>query len=42
MTHQKIYTFCYCVVDGEVSLTSSEIVEQIEVIQKVVYQKYLS
>lgn len=36
MTDQKIYTFWYCVVNDEVPLTSSQIAEQIEAIQKVV------
>ena len=36
MSHQKIYSFWLCVVNDEVLSTSSEIVEQIEVIQEVV------
>ena len=36
MTYQKIYTSWYYVVSDEVPSTSSQIVEQIEVIQEVV------
>ena len=36
MSHHKIYTFWYCVVNEEVPSTSSQIVEQIEFIQEVV------
>ena len=36
MSHQKIYTFWYYAVDDEVPSTSSQIVEQIEVIEEVV------
>ena len=36
MSHHKIYTFWCCVVNEEVQPTSSQIVEQIEVIQEVV------
>ena len=36
MSHKKIYTFLYCVVNDEVPSTSSQIVEQLEVIQEVV------
>ena len=36
MSHHKIYIFWYCVVNEEVASTSSQIVEQIEVIQEVV------
>ena len=35
MSHQKIYTFLYSVVNDEVPSTSSRIVEQIEDIQEV-------
>ena len=34
-----MYTFYYYVVNGEVPSTSSQIVEQIEVIQEVVLQR---
>ena len=34
--YQKIYTFWFCVVNDEVPSTSSQIFEQIEVIQGVV------
>ena len=36
ISHQKIYTFWYCDVNDEAPLTSSQIFEQIEVIQGVV------
>ena len=36
ISHQKVYTFWQCVVNNEVPSTSSQIVEQIEVIQGVV------
>ena len=36
MSYQKIYTFWYYVVNGEVPSASSQIIEQIEVIQEVV------
>ena len=36
MFHQKKYTFWYCIVNDEVPSTSSQIFEQIEVIQEVV------
>ena len=36
VSHQKVYTFWHCVVNNEVPSTSSQIVEQIEVIQGVV------
>ena len=36
ISHQKVYTFWHCVVNNEVPSTSSQIVEQIEVIQGVV------
>ena len=36
MSHYKKCTFWYCVVNEEVPLTSSQIVEQIEVIQEVI------
>ena len=36
ISHQKVYTFWHCVVNDEVPSTSSQIVEQIEVIQGVV------
>ena len=36
MSHQKRYTFWYCVVNDEVPSTSSQIVEQIVIIQEVV------
>ena len=36
ISHQKVYTFCHCAVNDEVPSTSSQIVEQIEVIQGVV------
>ena len=36
MSYQKIYLFWYYVVNDEVSSTSSQIIEQIEVIQEVV------
>ena len=36
ISHQKIYTFWYCDVSDEAPLTSSQIFEQIEVIQGVV------
>lgn len=37
MSHYKIYTFLYCVVNVKVPLTSShQIIKQAEVIQKVV------
>ena len=35
MSHQKIYTFWYYPVNDEVPATSSQIVEQIEVIQEI-------
>ena len=37
MTDQKTYIFWYCVVNDEVPLTSPQIAEQIEAIQKVVW-----
>ena len=36
MSHQKICTFSYCVFNDEVPSTSSQIVEQFEVIQEIV------
>ena len=36
VSHKKVYTFWHCVVDDEVPSTSSQFVEQIEVIQGVV------
>ena len=36
MSHQKIYTFWYYVVNDQVPSTSSQIVEKIEDIQEVV------
>ena len=36
ISHQKVYTFWHCVVNNEVPSTSSQIVEQIEVIRGVV------
>ena len=36
MSHQKIYTFWYCVANDEAPSTYSQIVEQIDVIQGVV------
>ena len=36
MFHQKIYTFWYCVNNDELPLISSQIVEQIEVIQELI------
>ena len=36
MSHQKIYTLWYCVVNDELPSTSTEIFEQIGVMQKVV------
>ena len=37
MSYQKIYTFWYDAVNDGVPSTSSEIIEQIEVIQKVAF-----
>ena len=39
MSYQQMYTFYYYVVNGEVPSTSSQIVEQIEVIQEVVLRR---
>ena len=36
ISHQKVYTFWHCIVNDEVPSTSSQMVEQIEVIQGVV------
>ena len=36
MSNQKIYSFCYCVVNGELPSSSPQIVEKIEVIQEAV------
>ena len=38
MSYQQIYTFWYYVVNDEAPSTSSQIVEQIEVIQELVLQ----
>ena len=37
MSHQKMYAFCYCIVYDKIQSTSSKIVEQIEVNQKLVW-----
>ena len=39
---KKRCTFWYCVVNDEAPLTSSQIVEQVEVIHEVIYQECLS
>ena len=36
ISHQKVYTFWYCVVNDEVPSTSSQIFQQIEVIRGIV------
>ena len=36
ISHQKVYTFWHCVVNDEVPSTSSQSIEQIEVIEAVV------
>ena len=36
ISHQKVYTFWYCVVNDEVPSTSSQVFQQIEVIRGVV------
>ena len=36
ISHQKINTFCYCVVNDEVPSNSSQIAEEIKFIQEVV------